>query len=80
MSVVILSDSGHPDRFTHTDVDGDKLLITTAFVPGHGSGVYFRTSPNGSSVLLADIPALIAQLQVIADAAKADAEADGSAV
>jgi hypothetical protein len=62
----------HPDRYLHTDVDGDRLLVTTAHVPDHGAGVYFRTDRQGSTILLADLPAFIAQLQVIADAAKAD--------
>jgi len=46
----------------HTDVDGDRLLVSTAEVPGHGRGVYFRTDRMGSGVPLADIPALIAVL------------------
>lgn len=64
----------HLDQYTHTDVDGDRLLATTAHVPGHGPGIYFRTDTAGSTILLAELPAFIAQLQVLADAAKADAE------
>lgn len=76
--VTILAPAGatpHPSRYTHTDVDGDRLLISTAVLPGRVPGVYFRTDPDGSSVPVADLPALIAQLQVIADAATAEAEA-----
>jgi hypothetical protein len=74
---VILAPAGaipHESRYAHTDIDGDRLLISTALMPGNVPGIYFRTDPNGSSVPLADLPALIAQLQVIADASKAEAE------
>jgi hypothetical protein len=64
----------HESAYKHTDVDGDRLLISTALMPGNVPGIYFKTDPNGSSVPLTDLPALIAQLQVIADAAKAEAE------
>lgn len=67
----------HESRFAHTDVDGDRLLISTALMPGNVPGIYFRTDPNGSSVPLTDLPRLIAQLQVIADAAKAEADEAG---
>lgn len=72
--IAFIPPQAHPSEYRHTDVDGDQLLITTAAVPNHGPGVYFRTDPSGSTVLLADIPALIAQLQVIADAAAVDSE------
>jgi hypothetical protein len=42
-------------------------------MPGNVPGIYFRTDPNGSSVPLSELPALIAQLQVIAEAAQAEA-------
>lgn len=64
----------HPSRYAHADVDGDRLLISTALLPDGTPGVYFRTDPNGSSVPLTDLPALVAQLQVIADASRAEAE------
>ncbi|WP_251073931.1 hypothetical protein [Streptomyces sp. ISL-111] len=64
----------HPSRYSHTDIDGDRLLISTALHPDGTPGIYFRTDPNGSSVPLTDLPALIAQLQVIADASTAEAE------
>jgi hypothetical protein len=63
----------HESRYAHTDVDGDRLLISTALMPGNVPGIYFRTDPNGSSVPLSELPALIAQLQVIAEAAQAEA-------
>lgn len=56
--------------FHHTDVDGDRVAITTAYIPGQGAGVYFRTDPQGSSVPVDEIDALIEQLRVIRDAAK----------
>jgi hypothetical protein len=67
----------HESAFKHTDVDGDRLLISTALMPGNVPGIYFRTDPNGSSVPLTDLPRLIAQLQVIADAAQAEANEAG---
>lgn len=63
----------HPDSYRHTDVDGDRLLIGTAQIPDVGPGLYFRTDPNGSSVPVAELPDLIARLQVIADAARNEA-------
>ncbi len=74
---VVLQPAGavpHESRYAHTDIDGDRLLISTALMPGNVPGIYFRTDPNGSSVPLADLPALIAQLQVIAEASQAEAE------
>lgn len=65
-TIVVLS-SPQPPRYHHTDVDGDRLLITTADIPTVGPGVHFRTDPNGSSVSLADIPDLITRLREIAD-------------
>ncbi|MEX3101190.1 MULTISPECIES: hypothetical protein [unclassified Streptomyces] len=65
----------HDSAYKHTDVDGDRLLIGTALFDDGTPGIYFRTDPNGSSVPLADLPALIAQLQVIAEASKAEAQA-----
>ncbi|MET9521460.1 hypothetical protein [Streptomyces coeruleorubidus] len=64
----------HESAYKHTDIDGDRLLISTALMPDNVPGVYFRTDPNGSSVPLADLPALIAQLQVIAEASQREAE------
>jgi hypothetical protein len=64
----------HDSAYKHTDIDGDRLLISTALMPDNVSGIYFRTDPNGSSVPLADLPALIAQLQVIAEASQQEAE------
>lgn len=55
-----------PPRYHHTDVDGDRLLITTADIPGLGHGVHFRTDQQGSSIPLDEIPALLDQLQEIA--------------
>jgi hypothetical protein len=73
---VVLQPAGaipHESAFKHTDIDGDRLLISTALMPGNVPGIYFRTDPNGSSVPLADLSALIAQLQVIAEASQAEA-------
>ncbi|WP_405794065.1 hypothetical protein [Streptomyces sp. NBC_01506] len=75
--VTILAPAGavpHPSRYAHIDVDGDRLLIATALMPGNVPGIYFRTDADGSSVPLADLPALIAQLQVIAAASQTEAE------
>ena len=68
----------HESAYKHTDADGDRLLIATALHDDGTPGIYFRTDANGSSVPLAELPALIAQLQVIADAAQAEAEEAGS--
>ena len=76
---VVLQPAGaipHESAYKHTDIDGDRLLISTALMPGNVPGIYFRTDPNGSSVPLTELPALMAQLQVIADAAQAEAEAE----
>jgi hypothetical protein len=64
----------HDSAYKHTDIDGDRLLISTALMPDNVPGIYFRTDPNGSSVPLTDLPALIAQLQVIAEASQREAE------
>ena len=64
----------HESAYKHTDVDGDRLLISTALFDDGTPGIYFRTDANGSSIPLAELPALVAQLQVIADASKAEAE------
>lgn len=74
---VVLQSAGavpHESAYKHTDIDGDRLLISTALMPNNVPGVYFRTDPNGSSVSLDDLPALMAQLQAIAEASKAEAE------
>ena len=56
--------------FHHVDVDGDRLLIATADIPGQGAGICFRTDPNGSSIPVGRLDELIDQLRVIADAAR----------
>lgn len=56
------------------DVDGDRLLASVAAIPEQGPGVYFRTDPRGSSIPLADLPAFIARLHTIANAARTAAE------
>ncbi|MFD4943059.1 hypothetical protein ACFWNT_11085 [Streptomyces sp. NPDC058409] len=64
----------HPSRYLHADIDGDRFFISTAVFDDGTPGLYFCTDPNGSSVPLTELPALIAQLQVIADAATAEAQ------
>ncbi|MGW2837344.1 hypothetical protein ACWCWD_06485 [Streptomyces sp. NPDC001493] len=59
-----------PPRYHHTDPDGDRLLITTADIPGVGPGIYFKTDEQGSGVPLAELDALIASLHEIADAVR----------
>lgn len=74
---VILAPAGaipHESAYKHTDSDGDRLLISTALLDDGTPGLYFRTDPNGSGVPLTELPELIAQLQVIAEASKAEAE------
>jgi hypothetical protein len=68
----------HESAYKHTDVDGDRLLISTALFDDGTPGIYFRTDPNGSSVTLAELPALIAQLQVIAEASQAEADEEAA--
>lgn len=60
--------------FVHTDVDGDRLAIFPAHVPGEGSGVNFRTDPRGSTVLVEDIPYLVERICMAADKAEASWE------
>jgi hypothetical protein len=57
--------------YHHTDVDGDRLLASVGIVPDVGPSIYFRTDRSGSSIPLDDLPAFIARLQTIADAARA---------
>lgn len=64
----------HESAYKHTDVDGDRLLISTALFDDGTPGIYFRTDPNGSSIPLTELPALITQLQVIAEAAQTEAQ------
>lgn len=52
--------------YHHTDIDGDRLLITPADIPAVGQGLCFLTDPAGSCVPLADIPHLITRLREIA--------------
>lgn len=68
----------HESAYKHTDVDGDRLLISTALFDDGTPGIYFRTDPNGSSVPLTELPSLMAQLQVIADASQAEAAEEAS--
>lgn len=56
--------------FHHVDVDGDRLLIATANIPGQGAGIHFSTDPRGSSIPIGRLDELIYQLRVIADAAR----------
>jgi hypothetical protein len=63
-------------EFRHTDVDGDRLLITTADIPGQGPGIHFRTDPDGSSVPLGRLDELISQLQTIAESARVQVGAE----
>lgn len=63
-------------RVYHEDVDRDFLFAAPAEIPGVGAGVYFRTAPNGSSVPAGEIPALIQQLQGLADYATRRIEED----
>lgn len=55
-----------PPKFTNVDVDGDRLLITTAELPDGTPGIYFRTDAEGSTVPLDRLPELLEQLQEIA--------------
>ncbi|MFF0894721.1 hypothetical protein [Streptomyces sp. NPDC003278] len=75
-------DSDGRPTWASADVDGDRLLIAPAVFVAPDSaadpvapGIYFRTDRNGSSIPLADLPALIARLQTIADTATAEAAA-----
>ncbi|MFF4369667.1 hypothetical protein [Streptomyces sp. NPDC001594] len=63
----------HPSRFTHTDPDGDRLLISTAVFDDGTPALYFRTDPNWSSLPLTDLGRLLAHLQVIAAASREEA-------
>ncbi|MEV5606983.1 hypothetical protein [Streptomyces sp. NPDC052225] len=68
-TTVVVVHNPQPPRYHHTDIDGDRLLITTAEIPEVGAGVYFRTDSPGSSVPVAQIPQLIDRLREIAAAA-----------
>ena len=78
--ITILAPAGaipHPSRFTHTDPDGDRLLISTALLDDGTPGIYFRTDPNGSGLPLSELPALLAQLPLIAEASQLEADEAG---
>lgn len=73
----IIPDRGvppHESAFTHTDEDGDRLLISTALLNDGAPGIYFRTDVRGSGLPLTELPRLIEQLSVIAGAAREEAE------
>lgn len=44
--------------YRYKDVDGDRLAVFTADIPGKGNGVNVRTDRPGCSVPTADAPAL----------------------
>jgi len=74
------TDSDGRPTYKHTDVDGDRLLVSPAVFTAPATapdpvapGIYFRTDRNGSSIPLTDLPAFIARLQTIADTARAEA-------
>ena len=49
----------------YTDVDGDRIAVFTSDINGT-PGVYFRTDPNGCSIPVADLEALIEAIRVTA--------------
>lgn len=60
---------GEP-TYHHSDVDGDRLLISPSFIPGTGPGLYFRTDAPGSSVPADALPTLLARLTTLLDHAR----------
>lgn len=53
--------------FRYEDVDGDKLAVFDADIPGLGKGVNIRTSYDGCSLPMGDVPALIKVLTDVID-------------
>ena len=51
--------------FSFADVDGDRIAVFRADIPGEGLGVNIRTDRNGCSLPDADIPRLITALQTV---------------
>jgi hypothetical protein len=49
--------------YKYNDVDGDRLAIFPALIPGVGPGVNIRTDPQGCSIPEGEIPGLIKALQ-----------------
>jgi hypothetical protein len=49
--------------FKFTDVDGDKIAVFDASIPGEGAGVNIRTTFDGCSLPDDEIPHLISALQ-----------------
>lgn len=45
--------------YSYRDVDGDRLAVFTADIPGQGRGVNIRTDPHGCSIPAEDVPALV---------------------
>lgn len=64
--VEFIGDPEEP-KFAYRDVDGDALLVTTALEPDGHRGVYFRTTPDGASVRLEDLPELLDRIVEIRD-------------
>lgn len=48
--------------YRYTDVDGDRLSVFPADIPGKGEGVNIRTTHDGASIPVSDIPKLILAL------------------
>lgn len=75
--MVIVSGFGflpHESAFIHVDEDGDRLLISSAVLTDGGPGIYFRSDIGGSGLPLSELPRLIEQLSVMAEAARQEAE------
>jgi len=65
--ITLVSRDGVPE-FRYSDVDGDRLMFTTAVDPEDGAhGVYFRTDIGGCAVRLEHLDALINHLNVVRD-------------
>jgi hypothetical protein len=45
--------------YRYTDVDGDRISVFDADIPGHGEGVNIRVDPAGASIPASEIPNLL---------------------
>lgn len=71
--IAVLAPTNDDNGLIYRDTDGDGIAVYTADINGT-PGVYFRTSPNGCAIPLADLAAFI---DGIRDRAEAIAEQMG---
>lgn len=64
--IIAFAEPDPPTGYTFTDVDGDRIGVWPAVIPGVGRGVNIRTDRLGCSIPLGEVEAFI---QAVRDAA-----------